>query len=180
MVWYDYAVIRLSTLFESLGNIGLIKKFDCTLRLWINTGTVNVTVSTPNTTTPGYSLTTANNSFTNTCPFTVNYLCDTSANGGIPASVTNIVAGCYLNKPPATSYAGISLLSAGASHPLPACRIYFSQIQLNPEKSLKYIENNRHKRVVFRTILTNQYNNIGAANSENRLINSGIVHQLVF
>ena len=51
MVWYDYAVIRLSTLFESLGNIGLIKKIDCTLRLWVNTGTVNVTVSTPNMTT---------------------------------------------------------------------------------------------------------------------------------
>ena len=69
MVWYDYAVIKLSTVFESLGNIGLIKKFDCTLRLWINTGTLNVTVSGPNTTTPGYSLTAANNSFTNTVPF---------------------------------------------------------------------------------------------------------------
>ena len=59
---------------------------------------------------------------------------------------------------------------------MPACRIYFSQIQLNPEKSLKYIETNRNKRVVYRTILTNQYNNIGAGNSFNQLVNSGIVH----
>ena len=176
MVWYDYAVIRLSTLFESLGNIGLVKKFDCTLRLWINTGTVNATISGPNTTTPGYSLTSANNSFTNTCPFTINYLCDQSTNGGIPLTVTNLVAGCYLNKPPTTSYAGINLSLSGASHPMPACRIYFSQIQLNPEKSLKYIETNRNKRVVYRTILTNQYNNIGAGNSFNQLVNSGIVH----
>ena len=107
MVWYDYAVIRLGTVFESLGNIGLIKKFDCTLRLWINTGTVNITVANPNTTTLQYSLSTANNSFTNTCPFIINYLSDTSANGGIPATTTNKVAGCYLNKPPTTSYAGV-------------------------------------------------------------------------
>ena len=74
MICYDYAVIKLSTLFESLANIGLVCKFDCTLRLWLNTGTVNVAVSSPNTTAPGYSLTTANNSFTGTCPFTINYL----------------------------------------------------------------------------------------------------------
>ncbi len=48
MVWYDYAVIKLSTLFESLANIGLVRKFDCTLRLWLNTGTVNITVANPN------------------------------------------------------------------------------------------------------------------------------------
>ena len=50
-----------------------------------------------------YSLTTANNTFSNTCPFTVNYLPDLSANGGIPATTTNIVAGCYVGKPPATT-----------------------------------------------------------------------------
>jgi hypothetical protein len=48
MIWTDYAVIKLSTLFESLANIGLVRKFDCTLRLWLNTGTVNVTVVGPN------------------------------------------------------------------------------------------------------------------------------------
>ena len=32
MIWNDYAVIKLSTLFESLANIGLVRKFDCTLR----------------------------------------------------------------------------------------------------------------------------------------------------
>ena len=108
MVWYDYAVIRLFSVFESLANIGLIKKFDCTIRLWINTGTANITVSGANTTTPGYSLTTGNNSFNNTLPFTINYLCDTSANGGITNTTTNIVAGCYINKPPTTSCAGIN------------------------------------------------------------------------
>jgi hypothetical protein len=42
MYWHDYAVIKLNYLFESLNKIGLVKRFDAQLRLWINTGTVNV------------------------------------------------------------------------------------------------------------------------------------------
>ena len=90
MVWTDYAVIRLNTLFDSLGAIGLTSHADMFLRLYINTGTFNVAVSLPNTTAPGYSLTTTYNGFNGSCPFTVNYLCDTSANGGIPATTANI------------------------------------------------------------------------------------------
>ena len=156
MVWYDYAVIKLSTVFESLANIGLVRKFDCTLRLWLNTGTVNITVATPNSPAPGYSLTTTNNTFTNTCPFLVNYLPDISNNGGIPANTTNIVAGCYISKPPVTTFGGINLSLSGASSPLPCCRIYFSQIQLEPKKALTYVEENRNKKVVYRAVLANQ------------------------
>jgi hypothetical protein len=42
MVWHDYAVIKLNYLFESLNKIGLVKRVDAQLRLWVNTGTVNV------------------------------------------------------------------------------------------------------------------------------------------
>jgi len=176
MVWYDYAVIKLSTLFESLGNIGLVRKFDCTIRLWVNTGTVNVTVTNPNLTTLTYSTSAAANTFTNTCPFTINHLADTSANGGIPATTTNIVAGLYINKPPTTSIAGINLSTSGASHPMQACRIYYSQIQLEPTKALTYVNENRNKKVVYRTILTNQYNNTSSGGNFNQLINSGVIH----
>ena len=31
MVWYDFAVIKLSHLFESLGKMGLVRRFDATL-----------------------------------------------------------------------------------------------------------------------------------------------------
>ena len=98
MVWYDYCVIRLSTLFESLNSIGLTRKADIFLRLYVNTGTLNAAISGPNTTTPGYSLTTTNNSFNNTCPFTINYLNETSANGGMPATVANLTSGVYIRK----------------------------------------------------------------------------------
>ena len=176
MVWYDFAVIRLSSLFESLANIGLVRKFDCTIRLWFNTGTCNATITGPNTTGLTYTITPANNTFTNTCPFTINHLADTSANGGIPATTTNIVAGLYLVKAPTTSFAGINLNTASTSHPLPCCRIYYSQIALEPTKALTYVNENRNKKVVYRTLLTNQYNNTGAGGNFNQLINSGVIH----
>ena len=47
MVWYDFSVIKLPHLFESLGKMGLVRRFDATLRLWVNTGSVNITVSGP-------------------------------------------------------------------------------------------------------------------------------------
>jgi hypothetical protein len=176
MVWYDYAVIKLSTLFESLSKIGLTRKADIFLRLYINTGTLNATVSAPGLTTLGYSITTANNSFTGTCPFTINHLADVPANGGIPLTVANITAGVYLNKPPSTSYNGVNLATSGASHPLPACRIYYSQITIQPDYAEEYILNNRAKKCIYRTVLTNQYNNITSAGNFNQLISSGVVH----
>ena len=176
MVWYDYAVIRLSSVFESLGNIGLVRKFDCTLRLWLNTGTVNITTANPNSTNLDYSLTTANNTFTNSCPLMINHLADTSANGGIPATTTNIVAGLYVNKPPTTTFASVNLSLSGASSSLPTCRIYYSQIAVEPQKALTYVEQNRNKKVVYRSLLTNQYNNTSAGGTFNQLINSGVVH----
>ena len=176
MIWYDYAVIRMSSIFESLANIGLVRKFDCTLRLWINTGTVAIGVSNPNSTNLGYVLNSSNNSFTNSVPFTINYLNDTAANGGIIANAQNIVAGCYIAKPPGTSYYGVNLSLSGASHPLPACRIYFSQIQVEPQKALTYVQENQSKKVIYRTLLTNQYNNTSAGGTFNNLINSGVTH----
>ena len=176
MVWYDYAVIKLATVFESLSSIGLTRKADIFLRLYINTGTLNATISSPNTTAPGYSLTVANNGFSATCPFTINYLTEASASGGIPATTANITAGLYLAKPPVTSYNGINLSSSAASHPLPACRIYYSQITIQPSYADEYILNNRAKKCIYRTVLTNQYNNITAGGNFNQLISSGIVH----
>ena len=140
MVWYDYADIRLSSVFESLANIGLVSTFHCTLRLWFNTGTVAATVANPGATNLGYVLNSSKNSFTNSCPFAINYLNDTTANGGLPANVQNLVAGCYIAKPPGTSYYGVNLSLSGAFLPLPACRIYFSQIQVEPQKALNYVQ----------------------------------------
>jgi hypothetical protein len=140
MVWYDYAVIPLSSVFESLSKIGLTRKADIFLRLYINTGTLNTTISNPNSTTPCYSLTVANDGFTGSFPFTINYLTEASTSGGIPANVANITAGIYLAKPPSTSYNGGNLASSGASHPLPACRIFYSHIIIQPKYATEYVD----------------------------------------
>jgi hypothetical protein len=176
MVWYDYAVIKLSTIYDSLNSIGLTRKANITLRLYVNTGTLNATISSPNTTTPGYSLTIANNTFNATCPFTINYLNETSANGGIPASVVNITAGLYIAKPPATSFNGINLANSQASHLLPSCRIYYSQVTIRPELALSYIDNHRAKKCIYQTVLTNQFNAVGVGANFNQIISSGVVH----
>ena len=91
------------------------------MRLYVNTGTINVSVTSPKTATPGYSITTTNNGFNGTCPFTVNYLPDTSANGGIPATTANITAGLYLAKIPSTTYVGVNLGIGARANPMPAC-----------------------------------------------------------
>jgi hypothetical protein len=107
MVWHDYAVIKLNYLFESLNKIGLTKKIDAQLRLWVNTGTVNVAVANVDTVNQSYSLTPANNTFSNTCPFIINYQPSTTTDGGIlKTATTNIVAGLYIARPPTTSFAG--------------------------------------------------------------------------
>ena len=176
MVWTDYAVIRLNTLFESVSAIGLTVRADITFRLYINTGVLNVSVVNPNTTGPGYSLTTTNNSFTNTCPFTVNYLNDLSGNGGIPATTANITAGLFIAKIPTTTLVGVNLGGAQIAHPMPACRCYYSQITLQPEKRNEYILENKSKKIIYRSVLTNQFNNITSGGAFNQLITSGITH----
>ena len=176
MVWYDYAVIRLNTLFNSLSAIGLTNRADIFIRLYLNTGTINVDCSSPNTATLGYSLVPTNNGFNGSCPFTINHLPDISANGGIPATTANITAGLYVAKVPSTVYRGVNLSLCNASHPMPACRCYYSQITIQPELKEEYIMNNREKKIIYRTVLTNQYNNITSGANFNQLISSGITH----
>jgi hypothetical protein len=176
LVWYDFAVIKLAHLFESLGKMGLVRRFDATLRLWVNTGIVKVDVNNPGIdASQNYTLTPENNSFSNTCPLMVNWV-PGGGSYGVPSGTTSIVAGLYINKPPSTSYTGINLSSSNASHPLPNCRLYYSQIVLDPQKSITYTNMNLNKKVVYRTFVSNQYNNIAKGSSFNQLINSGIVH----
>jgi hypothetical protein len=56
------------------------------------------------------------------------------------------------------------------------CRLYYSQIIVQPEKSIKHIEQNRNKKIVYGTFCSSMYPNIATAGTFNSLINSGIVH----
>jgi hypothetical protein len=161
MVWHDYAVIKLNYLFESLNKIGLVKRLYAQLRLWVNTGTVNVTVASPTSGTDiSYILTPANNTFSSTCPLMVNYL-----PGLVPTGTNAIVAGLYIARPPITSFAGINLQPSALAHPLTNCRLYYSQVTVDPQKSIDYVQRNRNKKVIYRSFVTNSWTNITIGSS---------------
>jgi hypothetical protein len=158
MFWHDYAVIKLNYLFESLNKIGLTKKLDAQLRLWVNTGTVMVRVNGANTNDCAYNMTPADNTFSNTCPILINH--QVGANTIVPATTAAIVAGLYIKSPPVTSFAGINLAASVVQHPLPNCRLYYSQVTVDPQKSIDYVQRNRNKKVIYRSFVTNSYTNI--------------------
>ncbi len=68
----------------------------------MNTGAVAVNVANP-TTALDLLHNNTNNSFSNSCSFTINYL---DISGGVPGINTNIVSGLFINKPPTTALAG--------------------------------------------------------------------------
>jgi hypothetical protein len=161
MYWHDYAVIKLNYLFESLNKIGLTKKLDAQLRLWVNTGTVLVRVAGADSTNLAYNMTPADNTFSNTCPILVNHQAANTGTGIVPATTQAIVAGLYIKSPPVTSFAGVNLGASIVQHPLTNCRLYYSQVTVDPQKSIDYVQRNRNKKVIYRSFVTNSYTNIG-------------------
>ena len=48
MHWFDYGVINLKYMLDAIARIGLVKRADMRLRMYINTGSVAVTLADPN------------------------------------------------------------------------------------------------------------------------------------
>ena len=106
----------------------------------------------------------------------MNYHAGGTNAGIVPATVTQLVAGLYIARPPTTSFAGINLAASIVQHHLSNCRLYYSQVAVDPQKSIDYVQRNRNKKVIYRSFVTNSYNNITTRSSFNALVNSGIVH----
>jgi hypothetical protein len=175
MQWYDLAVIPLKYLCDVVDKIGLVKKLDMVLRMYLNTGSLVCAVTQPALATVQYGAV-SSNTFSNTVPFSVNLLPATETNGGTPLLTDRIVAGCFVARSPTTSIP-IGTASAnlgGAVHSMPSCRIYYSLIKLEPNRALAYIDANREKQVVFENVIFNQYNSIVAGTSFSQLVQSGI------
>ena len=68
------------------------------------------------------------------------------------------------------------LLPLIVQHPLANCRLYYSQVTVDPQKSIDYVQRNRNKKVIYRSFVTNSWTNITSGSSFNALVNSGIVH----
>ena len=65
--------------------------------------------------------------------------------------VTTIVAGLYIARLLHAShyiFAAINLAANVLAHPLPNCRLhYYSQVTVDPQKSIDYVQRNRNKKL---------------------------------
>jgi len=152
-------------------------------------------VYTPSPINMSYS--TISSTFSATCPFTVNYLpynavqngasltiptvtavAPATQNGTNATNVNLITAGLYVVSAPSSfgSSTAINISAANSilSNSMKACRVYYSQVALTPQKALSYVEANQNKQVVYENVLWNQYSNITAGGSFSQLVQSGI------
>lgn len=167
IITYDVAVIRLCDILDCFKQLPLTKKLDCTLRLYMNTGTVASALSTL---AAGSQMCSsgAYNSFTNTCPLIQSGLTN------IPATATGLVSGLYIYKPPTTSYFGVNFANSGAAHAMTSVRCYFPSITLKPEKIPAYLSENHAKKIVYSSVLFNTFNNISSGATFSGLVQAGV------
>jgi hypothetical protein len=167
-IWYDYAIIRVKDLCDVMAQMGLVKKLDVLLRLYVNTGSVTATIAgTPGTANSYHFTGQSASTFTNTCPLTINY-----TGAALTLSTTQVTAGCYIAKSPVVTIFGSSIPSASSG--MSACRAYYSLVEVDPEKGRLYLEANLNKRIVYESIVTNNYTSISSGQSFSQLIQSGI------
>jgi hypothetical protein len=114
----------------------------------------------------------SSSTFTNTCPLIQSSL-PTGATI-IPTTATGIVSGLFVYSATSTNVFGVNLALSGAQNPMNACRMYYPQITLKPEKLIPYINQNRAKKINFTSVLTNQFNGITAGSSFSALVQSGV------
>jgi len=174
-VYYDVAIIRLRDIMDSFDNLPLSRKMQGALRIYVNTGACTVSQASainsgPITTAFNQSSTT----FSTTCPFTINQ----SSNTVGAAVFTQVSAGLFISKAPTTALAnGVNLGLSGAAHPtFGSCRLYYSQVELKPQKSLEYVSANRSKKVTYNSYLTTTINNIASASNFSQIVQSGITN----
>ena len=166
MLWFDYSVINLKYLVDSLAQIGLVRRLNLRLRVTYNMGSVKMVIANP-----GVVATQNYTSFTHTfggsCPFTINYLPLAAASGGFDALALVLHANIALTKSPSAIN---NVTSNAVSHPLTSCRIYYSNIKLANDVATKYITENRAKQILYERIIFASTNGIGASGTEQKTI----------
>jgi hypothetical protein len=167
----------------------MMKRTDMLLRMYFNTGSLIVPVKQGTTDAIATQYFAPQSStFVNTCPYTVNYL-----GAGVPSTAIGIATGIFIARPQTTALsitavtggtgvtatsAVINLGNCPTTHPLTACRCYFNQISLTPEKEEAYLLANTAKQVVYERFIYNQYNAITTGSNYSQLIASGVKNPL--
>jgi hypothetical protein len=164
--WYDVAIIRCCDILDSMKKLPLMKKFDAQMRLYLNVGSVVSNVATN-----GYQVVSGSSiTFTNTCPLIQ------SALQVYPANTSCMTSALFIGSPQTTAISvnGGTVNFSGNAHFMNACRFYFPQIDLKPEKLDMYISSNRSKKVCFTSILNNTFTAISSGSTSSFLVQSGV------
>ncbi len=167
-VWKDYAVIFVKDILDSMANIGLVRKLDGILRIFLNTGALSVDYTTG----LQLSFTPANSTFNDTCPFTVNNI------DAVPvATVSKLNVGIFIARAPSNIVLnGLTSNWSAAISQMSACRYYYNQIQLQPSLALDYISSNSSKTILYNSYLYNTFSSITAGASYSQLVQSGVTN----
>ena len=174
MYWFDYAIINLKYVVDAIAKIGLVKKAELKLKMYVNTGALSVKLYGPNLTTTAYGAVTT--TFANTCPMTVNLLTGTSANGGFADTADTIIAGLYISKPPSSFNGGgtNTVAITSLSSPLTQCVLYHSNIKLDNQSDTEFANANRAKKVVYEKILYASSTGVTIGGQIDKIITSSI------
>ena len=76
----------------------------------------------------------------------VNYHAAGTGLGICPATTINMAAGLYSARPLTTSFAGMNLAHSALARPLGNCRLYYSQVTVDPQKSIDCVQRNRNQK----------------------------------
>ena len=174
MYWFDYAIINLKYVVDAIAKIGLVKKAELKLKMYVNTGALSVKLYGANLTTTAYG--TVTTTFANTCPMTVNLLTGTSANGGFADTSDTIIAGLYISKPPSSFNGGgtNTVAITSLSSPLTQCVLYHSNIKLDNQSDTEFANANRAKKVVYEKILYASSTGVTIGGQIDKIITSSI------
>ena len=187
IVYTDTIILPLRYLMDVVNKLPMMKRTDMLLRMYLNTGSLIVPVFSAGTNNTTQYFAPQSSTFVNTCPFTVNYL-----DLGVPATAVGIACGLFIARPSTTALsitavagadvtatsAVINLGACTSTHPMTACRTYFNQISLTPEKEEAYLLANSAKQVVYERFIYNQYNALGSQSNFSQLIASGVKNPL--
>lgn len=189
IVYQDTAILPLKYLMDVVNKLPMMKRTDMLLRMYLNTGSMIVPVKSGTTDAIATQyFAPQSSSFVNTCPFTVNYL-----GAGVPSTAVGIACGIFIARPATTSLTSVQPTGAGGvtavttpvnlgncptTHSMTACRTYFNQISLTPEKEEAYLLANSAKPVVYERFIYNQYNAITTGSNYSQLIASGVKNPL--
>lgn len=186
--WYDYAIIFLKDLLDAMDKIGLTRRLDGILRLYVNTGFTSVTVGGTGavlTADSSMVFTSTDTTFTDTCPILINSCLGNQNTWAGANTFARINAGLFIARAPnyafgttgaAGAKGGQSNFSTIPASPMTASRFYYNQVTVQPALQLEYLSAMSSKTVVYKNALYNTFINIAGNSNFSQLIQSGVTN----